>query len=81
MSVTLEQLTERAQIRRDLPPPSMRRALRKAAGVSLSEVAAIIGVTRQAVALWEGGDRTPRGTNLDEYARVLRELRRVADSP
>ncbi len=75
--MTLEQLSRRIQTRRDLPPPPVRKALRKAAGVSLSEVAGIVGVTRQAVSLWEAGERTPRGANAAAYLEVLREIKRA----
>jgi transcriptional regulator with XRE-family HTH domain len=58
----------------------MRRALREAAGVSLSDVASVVGVTRQAVALWETGARTPCGANLDSYVAVLRTFKRTMSS-
>ena len=71
---TIEQLRGRIQTRRELPAPAVRRALRQAAGVSQSEIAQVAGVTRQAVALWEVGQRTPRGPHLDSYVGVLRTL-------
>jgi DNA-binding transcriptional regulator YiaG len=77
MSATLADLTERLQARRELPLPEVRRTLRRVAGASQADVAAIVGVTRQAVQLWEAGTRTPRGANLDRYLEVLREFRRV----
>lgn len=77
MPVSLEELSQRIQTRRDLPPPPARKALRKAAGVSLSEVAGIVGVTRQAVSLWEAGERTPRAANAAAYLEVLREIKRA----
>jgi transcriptional regulator with XRE-family HTH domain len=72
---TLAELGDRLRTRRDLPPPEMRRALRRAAGASLEDVARVVGVTRQAVALWESGAREPRGENLNSYADVLRMFR------
>jgi DNA-binding transcriptional regulator YiaG len=77
MSATVEELTQRLRTRRDLPPPEVRRALRRAAGVPMQDVAAIVGVTRQAVALWESGSREPRNTNLASYSEVLRALRQA----
>ncbi len=77
MVATLESLTQRLQARRGLPPPDVRRTLRRVAGASQADVAEVIGVTRQAVQLWEAGTRTPRGTNLDAYLDVLRVFRRV----
>ena len=75
MTATLEELTLRVRARRDLPPPEVRRALRRAAGIPMRDVAEIVGVTRQAVALWELGKREPRNKNLETYAEVLRTLR------
>jgi transcriptional regulator with XRE-family HTH domain len=54
--------------------------IRRAAGVSLAEAAAVIGVTRQAVSLWENGGRRPRGENLDRYVELLRALKQAVDS-
>jgi DNA-binding transcriptional regulator YiaG len=79
MATTLESLTDRLRTRRTLPPPDVCRALRRGAGASQAEVAEVIGVTRQAVQLWEAGIRTPRGPNLDAYLGLLRAFRRVLD--
>ncbi|MEU0343176.1 helix-turn-helix transcriptional regulator [Streptomyces bobili] len=70
-----ERICSRLRIRQDLPEPDGRRALRQAAGLTQEEVAGAIGVTRQAVAQWEAGVRTPRGRLLDAYVDVLRTLR------
>jgi DNA-binding transcriptional regulator YiaG len=77
MGATLGDLTQRLQTRRQLPPPDVRRTLRRVAGASQSDVAEVVGVTRQAVHLWEAGVRTPRGSNLDAYLEVLAAFRRV----
>jgi transcriptional regulator with XRE-family HTH domain len=77
MAETLADLSQRIA-RRELPPVEMRRALRRGAGLTLSDVAEVVGVTRQAVSWWERGRRTPRGRNLDAYGDVLRALRRDA---
>ena len=77
MTATLEGLTQRLQARRELPPPDVRRTLRRVAGASQTDVAEVVGVTRQAVQLWEAGTRTPRGSNLDAYLEVLRTFRRA----
>jgi transcriptional regulator with XRE-family HTH domain len=74
---TLAELEGRVQARSELPSPPVRRALREAAGASLDEVGSVVGVTRQAVALWESGERTPRGANLGGYVAVLRVFRRA----
>ncbi len=60
-----------------LPPPAARRALRVAAGLTLQDVADVVGVTRQAVAKWETGDRNPSGRVRSAYAQALADLRRL----
>jgi DNA-binding transcriptional regulator YiaG len=77
MGATVEDLTQRLQARRELPPPELRRTLRRVAGASQTDVAEVVGVTRQAVQLWEAGRRTPRGANLDAYLGVLQVFRRA----
>jgi transcriptional regulator with XRE-family HTH domain len=78
---TLRELTARAQARRELPAPTTRRALRNAVGASLDDVASVVGVTRQAVSLWELGQRAPSATNLERYLEVIRAFKDlVADS-
>jgi DNA-binding transcriptional regulator YiaG len=61
-------------LRRALPAPSMRRALREANGISAAELARPMGVTRQTVSKWELGRRTPSGPLLEAYVAVLDEL-------
>lgn len=67
-------VAERLALRRRLPAPEMRRALRQASGLSASEVAACLGVSRQTVAQWERGVRTPRGPLLEQYVAVLERI-------
>jgi transcriptional regulator with XRE-family HTH domain len=52
----------------------MRRALRVDAGISAAELAQDLGVSRQAVAQWERGERTPRGKYLEAYVEALDAL-------
>jgi transcriptional regulator with XRE-family HTH domain len=69
-----EKIRFRLQVRRDLPSPELRRALRESAGLSQQEIADATGVTRQAISNYEAG-RTPQGPVLDRYVDVLRALR------
>ncbi|MGW4822505.1 helix-turn-helix transcriptional regulator [Streptomyces sp. NPDC004227] len=71
-------IRERIRIRASLPAPAERRALRVAAGLSQVEMADAVGVTKQAVANWEAGIRTPRGVSLERYVDALEALREVA---
>ena len=71
----LEKLSRRLKARRELPPPEIRRALRRGAGASLADVAKVVGATRQAVSLWEWGKRRPRGEQLEAYLEVLQVFR------
>ena len=50
------------------------RQLRENANLSQDEIAAAVGVTQQAVALWETGQRLPRGDHAAAYGRLLRRL-------
>ena len=58
-----------------LPSPTRRRAIRVRAGASLEEVGELVGVTGEAVRLWETGQRTPSETHRDDYVGVLADLR------
>jgi len=66
---------ERMRLHRELPPPAARRALRLAAGLTIAEVAQAAGASRQAVSMWERGERTPRGDFLVRYIEALRAMR------
>jgi len=61
-----------------LPTPAERRKIREGAGLSQAAVADAIGVTPQAVALWEAGRRTPRGCLRAQYAEALEVMRESA---
>lgn len=64
---------------RTLPPPAECREIRLRAGATKVDLAEVLGVTRQALALWENGTHRPRGENLHAYIDVLDMLRRVAE--
>jgi len=72
------QLRELARLRRRLPPPALRRAIRESSGLSGSTVAKALGVSRQTVSHWECGVRTPRSPLLEAYVEILDELQKVS---
>lgn len=76
--MTVNQLRERINLRKDLPSPASRRALRQAAGLTIYEVAEAVGVSFQAISAYELGTRSPRGKNLEAYVSALRVMREEA---
>ena len=70
----LTELSVALEAKRKLPPAETRKALRKAAGATLEQVARACDVTPQAVLYWETGSM-PRGENLTAYLEVLRVFR------
>jgi transcriptional regulator with XRE-family HTH domain len=66
------------QTRRLLASGEARR-IRELAGLSLSDVAADIGVTGSAVYRWERGERVPRGRAAADYAVLLLAMRELVD--
>jgi transcriptional regulator with XRE-family HTH domain len=46
-------------------------AARRAAGLTLEEVGAKVGVTKQSVSYWEADETSPRADLLAELAKVL----------
>jgi transcriptional regulator with XRE-family HTH domain len=71
-----EQVRTRLGIRRGLPAPEERRALR--GDMPQQELAEIVGVSQQAISHWEAGIRTPRGKLLERYVAALNALREAA---
>lgn len=76
MSNDLNEIHRKSQAHRELPGPSLRRAIREDAGLSQADVAEPLGVTRAAVSRWETGGRRPRGALLVAYSELLQTLRR-----
>lgn len=74
-----EKLTAHIATRRSLPRPEMRRAIRKAAGASLQDIADTFEppVSRHAVMSWERGTRNPSPDNVQQYVAILRALQGV----
>ena len=73
-NVRLTRAIRRARARRELPAPAVRRHIRERAGLSQVDVGRALGVTREAVALWELGRRTPRPDTAIAYGALLDRL-------
>ncbi|MET9396000.1 helix-turn-helix transcriptional regulator [Kitasatospora sp. NPDC002965] len=58
----------------DLPEPAERERLRKAAGLTLVEVAAALDTRRETFAKWESGTAQPRAPRRGAYAFLLAGL-------
>ena len=54
------------------------RTIREAAGLSIREVAAAVGVAPSTVWRWENGAVMPRWEDAQRYARLLQQLRERA---
>ncbi|MFD7458769.1 MULTISPECIES: telomere-associated protein Tap [unclassified Streptomyces] len=67
--------------RASLPPPTERRRLRKAHGLTVEEVAAALQVRRATVSGWESGKTEPRPPERDAYARLLEGLAKLYPAP
>lgn len=77
-STVAETIRSFRHVRPELPAPAERKAVREAAGLTLAQVGAAVGVTPQAVALWESGRRTPQGARLSKYAEAIHAMREPA---
>jgi DNA-binding XRE family transcriptional regulator len=71
-------LATQVRMARRLPPPSIARAVRDAAGVSQAQLADELGVHRVTVARWELEERSPRGELRLRYATLLEELQEAS---
>ncbi|RDD85100.1 telomere-associated protein Tap [Streptomyces parvulus] len=60
--------------RAKLPPPTERKRLRAAHGLTIEEVAGALRVRRATVSGWEAGKTEPRPPERDAYARLLDKL-------
>jgi DNA-binding transcriptional regulator YiaG len=67
---------EAMHLRTQLPPPEQRRAIRRAAGLTLAHLADEVGVSVAAVRLWEMGARFPSGDHLKAYVELLAAIQR-----
>lgn len=76
----LASLQDHLTSERELPPPALRRALRRACGVSLRQMAEPLGVTPTTILNWELGRRYPHASKLPGYAAALKLLREEAEA-
>jgi DNA-binding transcriptional regulator YiaG len=73
-----EDIETEVRTRRRLPPPSLRRSIREAAGVSQARLGQELGVGQACVSSWESGRREPRGDLAAQYALLLAKLQDAA---
>lgn len=82
---SVAQLLAQARLEASIPPHEERVRLRKAAGFSLEQIGAAVGVTRAAVSSWEKprteGGNEPRGDQRTRYARLLSGLAEIHPPP
>ncbi|MYU24770.1 helix-turn-helix transcriptional regulator [Streptomyces sp. SID8352] len=64
-----------------LPPPTERKRLRAAHGLTIDEVATALKVRRATVSGWEAGKTEPRPPERDAYARLLDGLAKLYPAP
>lgn len=57
-----------------LPPPAVRRALRRSAGARLHHVATEVGVSEASVSCWERGIYEPGPRHIEAYLQLLRDF-------
>ncbi|MFE3074240.1 telomere-associated protein Tap [Streptomyces sp. NPDC059247] len=67
--------------RATLPPPTERKRLRAAHGLTIDEVATTLKVRRATVSGWESGKTEPRPPERDAYARLLDKLAELYPAP
>ncbi len=79
-TLTTVPLREHLAARKALPPPAMRRAIRRAAGITITQLAEELGVSRQAFAFWERDLRRPTGPHLVAYVALLKLLREAVEN-
>lgn len=73
MIASLEALRQkRAPVR--LPPPGERKRIRNEYGVSQGDVAAVLGVSRLTVSMWERGETDPKPDHAQKYAELLDQM-------
>src|SRR6478609_7997863 len=64
-----------------LPPPTERKRLRAAHGLTLDQVAGALKVRRATVSGWENGKTEPRPPEREAYAHLLKQLAELYPAP
>lgn len=75
----MDELVWKAKRRQQLLPVEDRRRIRKAAHVTVAEMASVVGCKPSTLASWERGERNPRGEICEKYAAVLLALEVIVD--
>lgn len=75
----IDELVWKAKRRQQLPSVEERRRIRKAACLSIAELASAVGCTPSALGSWERGERNPRGPVCERYVSVLLVLEVIVD--
>jgi DNA-binding transcriptional regulator YiaG len=70
----LRERLDSVRAQRRLPAPAVRREIRERVGLSQADVARALGVTREAVAYWERGQRVPKAGTAARYLELLDRL-------
>ncbi len=73
-----EALIAQLRARRKLPVATERRRIREAAGVSIRQLAAALGVSAMAPVRWEQGAFPRDPVHAQAYSQLLDELRLLA---
>lgn len=63
-----------------LPAPAARQRIRKSYGVSQSDMASVLGVSRLTVSMWERGQTDPTPEHARRYAELLDQMDRENQS-
>jgi transcriptional regulator with XRE-family HTH domain len=79
MSELFDRVDALVASRSPLPPPTERKRLRAAHGLTLDEVAEALEVRRATVSGWESSTKAtePRGKEREAYARLLNQLAKL----
>lgn len=73
----MQELIDTLEARHRLPAPHECRTLRLRAGASQAEVAAEVGVSKQAVGRWESGTTQPTSRHIGPYLACLDAFRKL----